>query len=110
MAILTIMRWAGLRALAFVGFASLVSLGTSCGGGTALGGIPRPNVPFMAGLAAAAATAATIADPGAAGRLKEAGEVQHLDRQDGSSETLPLEILDRMDEDDAQSDDDPASP
>ena len=85
-------------------------LGTGCGGGTALGGIPRPNVPFMAGLAAVAATAATVADPGAAGRLKEAGEVKHFDRQDGQSETLPLDVLDRMDENDAQPDDDTPAP
>lgn len=53
----------------------------------------------MAGIAAAAATAATIADPGAAARIKEAGKVKGSDDSAGHRETVPLDVLDRLDAD-----------
>jgi hypothetical protein len=102
------MRCTRFQVLAFV---PLVA--TGCGGGTVLGGLPRPNPTVMAGIAAAAATAATIADPGAAGRIYEEGRVKHLNRADGDSETIPLDVLDRLDEADANgyvADPDPAAP
>jgi hypothetical protein len=96
------MRCTRFRVLAFVSVLGL--LAAACGGGTVLGGLPRPNPTVMAGIAAAAATAATIADPGAAGRIYEEGRVKHLNRADGDSETIPLDVLDRLDDAEADAD------
>lgn len=67
-----------------------------CGGGPALGGVPRPNAGAMAGGAAAAAAAITLADPHAADRKPEQ-RVEQDKRPVEVKEQVPASALDRLD-------------
>lgn len=70
----------------------------ACGSGPILQNAPRPNPAAVAGVAAAVAGAATLADPqGAAKRqeLKEKGEPDNNGVE--VRETVPADVLDRLD-------------
>lgn len=59
---------------------------------------PRPNPATVAGVAAAAAAAATLADPaGAAKRQEVKDEREPNNRAVEVSETVPADVLDRLD-------------
>ncbi len=68
----------------------------ACGGGPALQNVPRPNPAVVAGIAAGAAAAATIANPSAAGKIKEQEKLSEK-RPVKVKETIPGDVLDRMD-------------
>ncbi len=87
------MRWATALLLASL---------TACGGAPLLHGLPRPNTTAVAGIAAAVATAATVANPAAAGRLQEQGKTPEREHEDGQREMVPVEVLDRIDQEEAQ--------
>ena len=74
----------------------LVLVLSACGGAPLLNAIPQPNKVAAAGIAAAAATAATIAFPNAAGMPKEQPRPDQ-GQADGKREQVPLEVLDRAD-------------
>lgn len=68
----------------------------ACGGGPALGNLPRPNTAVVAGTAAAIAGAATLANPDSAGKKPEApswGTEKHT----VTTERMPGDVLDRLD-------------
>jgi len=92
------MRWKALSALAL---APLI-LCASCGGGPLLQNVPRPNAAVMAGIAAGAAAAVTVANPGAAARLQEQKNAKIGEQPVENEETIPLDLLDRMDAADQQ--------
>jgi hypothetical protein len=56
----------------------------------------------VAGIAAALAGAATIADPAGAARLQEAKAPKDQEAPPGKREVMPPELLDRLDEADAR--------
>src|SRR5262249_47938135 len=81
-------------------FATLVLfglLGAACGGSPALAGLPHPNKTAAAGIAVGAAAAATIADPTAAQRMKEAGAPPSERKPVDVHETIPPDVFDQMD-------------
>ena len=75
----------------------LLALCAGCGGGPALGGIPRANPAIVAGAAAAVAGAITLADPGAAARQQESTQTVAEKREIKSHETVPRDVFDRLD-------------
>jgi hypothetical protein len=89
------MRWTRLSALG-LGFAWAL-IAVACGGSPVLSGLPRPNPAVVAGVAAAAATAMTVADPNFAARRTEQGKRAADEGDDHPRETVPLEVLDRAD-------------
>jgi len=80
---------------------------SGCGGAPLLSGLPQPNKAVAAGIAVAAASAATALDPNGGARIKEAGKVQAPEKADEHRETIPLDVLDRMDAQQDDDDDDP---
>ncbi len=96
------MRWA------------LVLVLAACGDRPALQNVPHPDTSTAAGVAAAAAAAATLADPNA-NRTPEKKTPQKSDRPVANHETVPSDVLDRLEskpepetdaEPDAEPDDD----
>jgi len=80
---------------------------TVCGcGGPALQNAPRPDPGLVAAIAAAIATGATLADPASAGKRPESSRVSQSEAASGKRETVPPDVLDRLDEAERQ---DPAS-
>lgn len=75
---------------------------TACGSTPILHGLPRPDPAVVAGIATAAATAATIADPQAAARIREQGKVE-APPASGGREIVPPDVLERLDEEEAAS-------
>lgn len=69
----------------------------ACGGGPALQHAPRPDPTAVAGLAAAAAVAATLADPNL-NRTPEKKAADKSDRPKASHATVPSDVLDRLDD------------
>ena len=72
----------------------------------ALQNVPQPNIAAMAGLAAGAAAAATLADPNAAARHQEEHDkdVRREDRHKSKAvtQTVPADVFDRLDAEKAQ--------
>jgi hypothetical protein len=69
-----------------------------CGGGPLLQNLPRPNPAAVAGVAAAVAGAATLADPQGAARRQEAKDKGEPDNQGVEvHEHVPADVLDRLD-------------
>jgi len=62
-----------------------------------LAGAPRPDPGVVAAIAAAVATGATIADPASAGKKPEAARINQSDAPAGKRETVPSDVLDRLD-------------
>ena len=62
-----------------------------------LSGVPRPNVAAAAGVTAAAAAAITLASPGAANQKPE-DKVNAETRPQQVNESVPSDVLDRLDE------------
>ncbi|MEJ7601867.1 MAG: hypothetical protein WKG01_28475 [Kofleriaceae bacterium] len=81
------MRWTDLMFVA-------VTLG-SCGG-PILRNAPQPNTAKVAGVAAAAAAAVTLADPNAAQRNVEANKVPDEKKPQKSGPSVPADVLDRL--------------
>ena len=69
----------------------------ACGGPPVLAGAPRPDPGVVAAIAAAVATGATIADPSSAGKKPEAARVSQSEAAGGKRETVPSDVLDRLD-------------
>ena len=69
----------------------------ACGGGPALGNAPRPDPAAVAGIAAAAAAAVTLADPNAASRRPEK-KVDENKREVEVKENVNEGVLDRLDD------------
>jgi hypothetical protein len=82
---------------------ALMGILGSCGG-PVLQNAPRPDPGVVAGIAAAVAAAATIADPAAAGKRPESPRVNQSEAAPGHRETVPPEVLDRLDAMDRPSD------
>ncbi len=80
-----------------------------CGGAPVLSGLPRPNKTAAAGIALGAAAAATALDPQGGQRIKEAGQPTEAEKHPVEvKETIPADVLDRMDKANAaDADDDP---
>lgn len=77
-----------------------------CGGSPVLSGLPRPNKTAAAGVALGAAAAATALDPQGGQRIKEAGQKSEAEKRPVEvKETIPPDVLDRMDKADAAGDD-----
>jgi hypothetical protein len=74
-----------------------VLLAVACSGPPLLHGAPRPNPAVAAGIATAAAAAATIADPQGAARLQEMGKPPQREPDEGPRETAPPDVLERLD-------------
>jgi hypothetical protein len=74
----------------------------ACGGGPVLQNLPRPNPAVVAGIAAGAAAAATVANPGAAGKPKETEKPLSERQPVRVKETIPGDVLDRMEQQDAE--------
>ncbi len=73
----------------------LVALLASCGGKPVGSKVPRANPTDVAVVAAAAATAMTLANPDAAGRKPESDEQAERKPQNVSKEPMPAGVLDR---------------
>ena len=84
---------------------ALVVVG-ACGGGTLLQNVPRANPAAVAGAAAATAAILTAVDPNAATRKPEKKD-DNAPREQKVKETVPADVLDRLDEKQA---DDATSP
>jgi hypothetical protein len=84
------MRW--------MGICCSVMLAGACGGDTVGRHVPRPNPAHVAGVAAAAATALTVADPGAARKNPEKPGAPEK-RPVAVDESVPADVLDRADGD-----------
>jgi hypothetical protein len=69
----------------------------ACGGGPALGNAPHPDPAAVAGIAAAAAAAVTLADPNAASRRPEK-KVDENKREVEVKENVNEGVLDRLDD------------
>jgi hypothetical protein len=67
-------------------------------GGPALQNAPRPDPGIVAGIAAGVAGAATLADPNAAGKRQEQKKPQQDKRPVKTKVHVPGEVLDRLDE------------
>lgn len=79
----------------------------ACGGSPVLSGLPRPNKTAAAGVALGAAAAATAIDPQGGQRIKEAGKPPEGEKRPIEvKETIPADLLDKMDKADAESDGD----
>jgi hypothetical protein len=76
---------------------ALVLMG-GCGGQPVGSKVPRPEPTGVAIAAAAAATALTLANPGSAGRKREANEERELREVTGPKETVPAAVLDRAED------------
>jgi len=81
------------------GFFVLGAALSACGGSPVLSHLPRPDPAVVAAIAAGAAGAATLADPAGAARLQELKEPHKEARPLENREIVPLEVLDRADED-----------
>ncbi|MGN6111170.1 MAG: hypothetical protein ACTHU0_39090 [Kofleriaceae bacterium] len=77
--------------------ASLAILLTACGG-PALQNAPRPNPAAVAGVAAAVAGAATLADPDGAAKRAEENKVEDEKRPKKVKATVPSDVFDRLDQ------------
>lgn len=77
-------------------------------GGPVLQNVPRPNTAAVAGVAAGAAAALTLADPAAAAKRQEARAPDKSLRPKRTTATVPADVLDRLDE--QQPDAAPATP
>jgi hypothetical protein len=76
--------------------ALFLAVWAACGGGPVLGNLPRPDPAVVAGAAAIAAGAATLANPNAAGKKPEnENAAQHS--KPVRSERMPSDVLDRLD-------------
>jgi hypothetical protein len=84
----------------FVALAILSTL-AACGGQPALANAPHPDPGTVAGIAAAAAAAATLADPNAASRKPEK-RVDDNKREVEVKENVPSAVFDRLDQAPAQ--------
>jgi hypothetical protein len=82
------MRWLGLTCA--------MTLAAACGGEPVGSHVPRPNPAHVAGVAAAAATALTVADPDAARKNPEKPD-QPERRPVAVDESVPADVLDRAD-------------
>jgi hypothetical protein len=69
----------------------------ACGGPPILSGLPRPDPKVVAGLAAAGAAAATVMDPNAAARIREAGKQGEPEPTTKGREVVPPDVLERLD-------------
>lgn len=76
---------------------AIVLTGMACGGGPVLQNAPRPDPSVVAGVAAAAAAAVTLADPDAAARKGERKGGEPERRPVGGRTTVPADVLDRLD-------------
>lgn len=82
----------------------------ACGGPPVLSHLPRPDPAVVAGIAAGAAAAATLANPSAAGRPKEKERPLADKKPIKVRETMPPEVLDRLDRAEQQADAGTTSP
>jgi hypothetical protein len=80
-----------------IGAAMVVAALGACGG-PVLQNVPKPDPAIVAGLAAGAAGAATLANPDAAARIQEAKKPERDPRPVATKETVPSGVLDRLDE------------
>lgn len=85
-----------MRRLGLIGTAAVV-LAAACGGPPLLAGVPQPNTAKAAGVAAAVAGAATLADPQGAARRAEANKPVEELRPQRSGGEVPSDVLDRLD-------------
>lgn len=86
--------------LSRIGFAFMVASLMSACGGPVLQNVPAPNKAVVAGAAAATAAAVTLADPdfAAANANREREAFAREPREpDGSKESAPADVLDRLD-------------
>ena len=74
----------------------LLLLAVGCGG-PILGNVPRANPAAVAGVAAAVAGAATLADPNGAARRQEATQTPAEKREIDQHQTVPRDVFDRLD-------------
>jgi len=82
-----------------------------CGGSPVLSGLPRPNKTAAAGVALGAAAAATAIDPQGGQRMKEAGKPPEGEKRPIEvKETIPPDLLDKMDKADGNDADDDRRP
>ncbi len=87
-------------------YAVVLATVCACGGPPVLSRLPQPNPAVVAGIAAAAAGAATIADPQGAARRqdeKDAAKVRDM-RGIPHRESIPPDVFDRLDEAEQQGD------
>ena len=63
-----------------------------------LAGAPRPDPGVVAAVAAGIAAGATLADPSSAGKKPESSRVSQSEAASGKRETVPPDVLDRLDE------------
>lgn len=63
-----------------------------------LGNVPRANPAAVAGVAAAVAGAATLADPNGAAKRQEATQTPAEMREIDAHKTVPRDVFDRLDE------------
>lgn len=75
----------------------LVTLTVGCGAPVARN-VPAPNKAAAAGIAAGAAAAITLADPKAAAATAESQKTSPEPREQKSGGTVPVDVLDRLDE------------
>jgi hypothetical protein len=78
--------------------ASLLFLPLLACGGPILQNAPAPNPAHVAAAAAAVAGTMTLADPDAAARRQEQNRPEQEKRELDNNETVPLEVLDRIDQ------------
>ena len=69
----------------------------ACGGKPVGSNVPRANPAHVAGVAAAAAAALTLANPDLVGRVPEDDRPGRVRGSSGSRETVPESVLDRAD-------------
>jgi len=81
-----------------------------CGGAPVGEKVPRPNTNAMAVGAAAAATAATLADPTAAGKQPEGPGTEPEEKAVPVKESVPENVLDRADDGAGEEDLPPCKP
>jgi hypothetical protein len=70
----------------------------ACGPRPLLENVPRPDPAVAAAIAVGAAAAATAADPQGGTRQKEAARVEPEARLPRNRETIPGDVLDRLDQ------------
>lgn len=89
-----------MKALAWLSALALAA----CGGGPApiLRNVPQPNTAAVAGAAAAVAGAATLASPQDAAKRQEKNKAPDEKRPIKVKESVPSDVLDRLDRLDAQ--------
>lgn len=79
----------------WLAFTCSMALVAACGGEPVGSHVPRPNPAHVAGAAAAAATALTVADPDGAGKKPETADDGREPRAVDVDESVPGDVLDR---------------